>query len=583
MPNFSDEEKALLAPYVTNVDGTIYAVKGPVGMIGAIMARYSRAPGGFRQTLLKEFVKEGVLDPAKADAIIQRVLIQYGDDSVGALEGAHMAFEDISILSTKELEDRRIGGAPIEQSTRYSFYDMPGDDGLPRYFRPIDVMASPHASAYVETMEFVFTTYRSLIEPMKAYYSGLKPIQTAEYDIDGDGRKEKWDTLTGEAERKAFRTTWNADIRTKSCDTLRALLPIATKTNVGIYGNGQFFQHVLTHCYTHPLPEVQDIARRGHAELDKVIPNYVKRAKVNDYVADNRERMRRLAPKIFAAASERMELMARMDHYEMEARHRQGAGLDVRLLDHGEEFIMRVVGRPGFQLHHLSQLLQDEADHLTIALMLYPWLTRSLEDIRTMVRFLPTETKHEIIMAYLGDRGTRRDRPGRALEGGYPYTFDLCTDFGTYKDLERHRMMTQDRQAFTPMLGFQMPDDLKQLPPECLALSEECVRRAQALYTRLAPDFPDAASYATLHGSLVRWTMGINDRALMHMLELRTQPAGHPSYRKVCKLMHEWVSSRCPWRGEAMKFVDHGDYFWARGDSEARQRAKEAELEKKAP
>jgi hypothetical protein len=181
-----------------------------------------------------------------------------------------------------------------------------------------------------------------------------------------------------------------------------------------------------------------------------------------------------------------------------------------------------------------------------------------------------------VFATYVGERQTRRDRPGRAFESGYPYTFDLCTDFGTYKDLERHRMCTQLRQRFTPTVGFAMPADLVEAGFE--GRVQAAVDRAALLYQRLAPELRDAASYATLHGSKVRWVLGINDRALMHMIELRTQPAGHPSYRKVCQEMHKLVGARSPWRAAAMKFADHGSYESARGDSEAKQRVKEAAL-----
>ena len=139
-------------------------------------------------------------------------------------------------------------------------------------------------------------------------------------------------------------------------------------------------------------------------------------------------------------------------------------------------------------------------------------------------------------------------------------------------------MMTQSRQAFTPALGFNMPPDLVAAGHD--ARARECVERANALYELIKADFPEQAAYATLHGSLVRWSCGINDRALMHMIELRTQPAGHPTYRKVCQEMHRKVSERSVWRGEAIAFADHNDYFWSRADSEARQRVKEAALEK---
>ncbi len=536
MTPFTDEEKALLAPYVTTTDGDIFAVKNLPGITGAVYARYSRAHGGFREVLLKEFIKEGAVDAEKAGDLIERVLIAYGDDSVGELEGAHVSFENISILATKEIEDRRIGGSPIEQSTRYVFYDQRTPEGHYRYHRDAQIMASAHAAAYVEAMDAIFATYCELVEPMKAYYTGLKPIEAAEYDVNGDGVKEKYADLADEKLQKSFRITYNSDIRTKACDTLRALLPIATQTNVGIFGNGRFFQNVLSHCYTTDIPEVRDIAARAHAELSKVIPRFVKRAKRNAYVSSTHDKMRELAAELFAGVAP-----ARVS--------------DVDLLEEGD------------------------FDHLTLAHMLFPYLAHPMRQIRDAVRLMTETAKRKIIETYVGKRETRRDRPGRALEAGYPYTFDLVTDFGTYKDLERHRMCTQLRQKFTPTLGFNMPEDLVRAGFENKALA--CVEKAHSLYARLLPDFPEQASYATLHGSQVRWALGINDRALMHLIELRTTPQGHPSYRKVCQELHKAVAKRHPWRAEAMKFADHGDYFWSRADSEARQRVKEAALDQK--
>lgn len=560
MPKFSPADQALLEPFVTDTEADVYAVKGPTGLVGAVYARYSRAPGGFRETLLKEFLKNGQVDATHAQDLIERVLVAYGDDSVGELEGTHVSFENISILATKEIEDRRIGGSPIEQSTRYVFFDQRDEAGRFRYYRDPQVMASSHAEAYVETMDFIFQTYCDLIEPMKAYYGGLKPMDAAEYDINGDGVKERLADLTDEKELKAFRITYNNDLRSKACDTLRYLLPIATKTNVGVFGNGRFFQNVISHCLSHDLPEVQEIADRAKRALDSIMPSYVKRAKANGYLRDSGWKLRVLATDLLRQAKD--------DGIE-----------DVRLLDRGEAAIAAACAAKPGDAETVRVALQEEADDLAIACMLYPAAHVSLDAIRAVVRRMPARDKKAVIDDYIGDRKTRRDRPGRALESGYPYTFDMCTDFGTYKDLMRHRMSTQLRQRFTPMLGFAMPPDL--VAAGHAAKAEECVRRAQELYARLAPDFPAAAAYATLHGSLVRWVIGMNDRPLMHLIELRTQPAGHPSYRKVAQKMQRLVAARSKWRGDAISFVNHEDVFWSRADSEAKQRVKEKALDEK--
>jgi thymidylate synthase ThyX len=407
-------------------------------------------------------------------------------------------------------------------------------------------------------MDFIFQTYADLVEPMKAYYSGLKPLEEAEYDMEGKGVKIRY-AACPEEKQKQFRITYNADMRTKACDTLRALLPIATKTNVGIFGNGRFFQNVITTCYTSDIPEVQDIGKRTHTALDHIIPRYVKRAHRNAYLVQVDGAMRKLTAELLGGTA-----AAPQD--------------DVTLLGRSVCTIEEAYKKHGATSGALHAAMMEEEDNLVIAMMLYPYASHPLEQVRNFVRGWDAATKDRIIATYIGDRKTRRDRPGRALEAGYPYTFDLCTDFGTYKDLERHRMATQSRQKYTPMLGFVMPEDLVITGHEDKVRA--CVAKAQELYELLKADFPHQASYATLHGSQVRWTFACNDREAMHLTELRSAPQGHPLYRKVAQQMHAAIAQRHPWRGAAMKFVDYNDYFWARGDAEARQRVKEAALEK---
>lgn len=137
------------------------------------------------------------------------------------------------------------------------------------------------------------------------------------------------------------------------------------------------------------------------------------------------------------------------------------------------------------------------------------------------------------------------------------------------------------RQTFSPLHGFIVPDDIRDagLEREALAAHE----KVETFYKKLLPVVGPAASYVTLHGHRVRWLMGMNDRALMHMLELRTTKQGHPQYRKLCQEIHRAVTAVDPWRAKIMQFVDHNDYTSARGDSEANQRVKERKLEEQQP
>ncbi len=558
MPQFTEEELETLKQYVTNPEGTIFAVHGLSGIIGPAYARYSRAKGSFLETFLKEFLKEGKLDGVKAREVIERILVAYGDDSVGELEGGHVSFEEISVLATKEIQDRRIGGSPIEQSTRYVVYDQTDSEGRFRYLRPAEIMRSRHAKAYEQLMDDLFSAYTDLVEPMQEFYRTRKPLESAEYDIRGNGETQRLSDLADEKEIKAFKLTHKFDLRTKTCDTIRVLLPASVRTNVGMFGNGRFYQNVLTHLYSHELEEMRDIAQRAHAELNKIMPVFVKRAKANAYVLETRGSMKRVAEKLFAGIAPQSNAQSvLLLPREIE---------DAAKLSSSENIVSRY--EEIFAVNMIAQ-------------MLFSYLSHPISQIRGVVCGLSRSQREEIVHAYYGNRTTRRDRPGRALEYGYDLTFELEADFGSYRDLERHRMLTQERQLLSPHIAFVMPEELKEAGFEesvCVLKERSC-----ALYEEIAADLGrEVAQYAVLFGFHIRWIMGMNDREAMHLLELRTVPQGHPSYRDVCQKMHaEILKKRAAWRGKAMKFVDYDHYYFARADSEARQRAKERDLEEK--
>lgn len=563
MSKFTDEEKEILNKYVTSTEANVFALKNLTGMAGAAYARYSRAKGGFREVLLKEFIQEGNIDPKHADELIARVLVAYGDDSVGELEGAHVSFEKISMLATKEIEDHRIGGSPIEQSTRYVLYDQKDDNGW-LYYKGDELVNNPDfGKQYTETMDFIFETYSSMVEPLKEYFVNLKKIEEAEYDINGDGVKEKLADLTDEADQKAFKQTYNFDLRAKACDTLRALLPLSTLTNVGMFGNGRFYQTVISHLYSQDLPEFRKIGEMSYKALSEVIPQYVRRAKRNEYAASNTKVMYALAEKIFG--NNDPEPSQVLPNY--------------MLMDQGERYIARHLNAQKITVEEIGRLIQEAADIDEISQMLYPFTNVSMRTVRAKVGAMSQEQRKEVIKTYVYDRETRRDRPGRGIETGYPYTFDLVTNWGVYKDLMRHRINTQQRQLFTTKLGFYMPEEL--VAAGFKEQAQACIDKANALYDVLVKVDKVLAQYAVLHGHYVRWEISLNDRAAMHMLELRSTPQGHPNYRIAAQAMHKLIEDRSPWRAEMMKFVDHNDYYWSRADSEAKQRVKERELDKK--
>ena len=537
---FTPEEIEILSRYVTNPTGDTFCVNIP-GLAGPIYARYSRALTGLRRTLLKEFLKDGELNVSRTQELIERILNEYGDDSVGELEGAHLALEQISNLVTKVVQDCRIGGSPIEQSTRYVFYYQKDAQGRYKYYRGEEILKSSIGEEYLKTMDFIFDTYSAAVDPLTEYFRKLKPLDEAEYDLRGKGTPEKYAQMDSEVLQKQFRMTYNADLKTKACDVLRGLLPASTLTNVGLFGNGRFYQNLLTRLYSHELPECNRRAMESHNELNKIIPKFVKRAKRDEYNLAREQQMRRLA----------------------------------------SEWLQGVNPEPEKNCILFPPIGDPETLYVyTLALCLYPYTHHPLQQLLSIVRQLSYDNQQLLLQTYAGSRSNRRNRPGRAFEAGYPLTFDIQADFGAYRDLQRHRMLSQERQLLHCGLGYDLEEELKTIGMQDKAV--ECFQRSADLYVRMHSELgPMLAQYAVLFGYKIRWMMGMNFREAMHMIELRTTPQGHPSYRHVCQNMMKEIQSVHPQLAETIRFADFNEYYWARGESEAKQRRKEREIDER--
>ncbi|MBP7057778.1 FAD-dependent thymidylate synthase [Candidatus Gracilibacteria bacterium] len=539
---YTEEQKTFLAPYLSDSDSDIFVLKNLDGIVGAAFARYSRQKGGVKDTLLELVVNEK-LDPVKSTELMERILIQYGDDSVGELEGAHLALENISNLATKEIEDRRIGGSPIEQSTRYVVYDQRDINGNYPYYRDDTIINSEVGELYIKNLDRIFDIYCELQEPVKNFLSTKKPLEEAEYDIMGKGTKQKYSEMSDEKLQKDFKRTYNIDLKTKTCDILRVLLPAATLSNVGLFGNGRFYQYLLSHLYTNEIPEMKAIAQKAHTALNQRIPVYVKRAKKNDYVVRRNDQIKQLVAELFA-------------------------GIKPKKVKEAKVILLK---RPKNDAEFIINVCADA---------LFPFTGFSQEELRKHLKNLEKKnpgTLQKVIDITIGDRQTRRDRAPRGYEYGYPFTFELTNDYGIYRDLERHRMLTQQRQLLNPYLGYNLPQEIID------AGLEDQVKKAFKLSARLYEAMKEAlgpaiAQYAVCFGYNVRYTMGMNLREVQHFTELRSAPQGHINYRRVAQQMAKMMP---PEFQKMLQFVDYGDHYWARGDSEARQRQKERLLDEK--
>jgi thymidylate synthase ThyX len=533
--DLTEQEKENLSSYVSDVDADVFVISNlNPEVVGAALARYSRAPTGIKETVVREFLNpDGTPNEVKGTELIDRVVNKFGDDSVAELAVAPLCIENISNLMTKIIEDCRIGGSPIEESTRYVLYDVQRN-GQWRYVRPESIMKSGLAERYVQTTDFLFETYAGLVEPMQEFFRKKLPAEKFQIEVERDGQviKAGADELVNDSEQRAHRLAYSFTMRSAACDVIRCILPASTKANMGLVGNGRFYSSLITKLLSQELDEGWLLAENIRKALETQIPTFIKRAGKNDYLAGNQEKLRELSTALFK---------------------------DVAI-----ETVPEVA------------LIEDRVEDYAINLLaniIFPHVQHSTTQIRKIVSALSEEKRSEILSTAMGERESKRDRPPRALEYGYPINFDVITGFAEYRDLQRHRMLTQQRQDMNVSLGYSVPEEIGEIGKG--EVVQECFERAESLHGELIQaGFIREAQYATLFNHFIRWNMGMNARELGHLVELRSQKAGHPKYRRTAQMMTKLYLQRHPEMEALVKFVDYNDYD--EGISRAEQEARTA-------
>ncbi len=549
---FTTEEKSVLARYFTNLDGPVFAlVNLPEVVKGALFARYSRSEKSLRRLFLDEFWRSpdpgssphvllaGVgreegrefdeVGAARAQALYDRIFTDYGDDSVAQLGGAHVACEGVSNIVTKVLERGRLM-AYLEQSTRYLRYDKKVG-GRYRYRVPPEFEADPEAS----------DTFRRVCDDLFQHYSALFPEVWSHFEA-------RFPQTAGEPDG-----VYRAALRAKVCDVLRGLLPAASCSNVGIFGSGQAYERLLLRLFSSPFAEARQLGEAILQELKKVIPSFVRRVEIEDrgvawieYFRQTRESSMRAA-----GALVREDQQGALDGLSEPF---PAAGPEVDLVDFDPEGERKIAAAVLFEHAGVS--------------------TRTAEEI---VRKLDETALAEIIRTYVGQRRNRRHLPGRAFEST-TYTFDVVSDYGSFRDLQRHRMLTIEWQRLHPHLGYVVPEAIRELGhgESWTAAMEE----ASEAFEVLSSVSEHAASYVLPMAFRLRYRMQLNAREAVYMIELRTSPQAHPEYRAVCERMAEAIRDVAGHRSvyEAMQFKGSAAETLERREAELRAHAKRRSL-----
>lgn len=531
---FTESQIKILERYVTNTSSNVFVLRNlPEVIKGALFSRYSRSSLGLRSLLLKDFIlneetafsaiagpthqtgreeqdlEDQIMAIKKAQNFYDRILDGYGDDSIGELGGAHLAIENISMLAAKIVEDCRIGGSPLEKSTRYIYFDQKVDGEYLYYREPI-LMTSAFRETYIQTCNRLFETYSALIPPLTELMEKKFP---KEHDVS--------------------KVAYTAALRAKVLDCLRGLLPSSALTNMGMYGNGRFFENLIQKLNSHNLAEMQDVGRKSYQELSKVIPSFIRRG-------DPSHKYQRS----FSQYNEQMKNDLKMlaDRHASSLPKMSSAG--VRLISYDLDSPYKVA-----------------------ASLLFEYADAGLHELEEYCRHLPEEELYRILDAGCNYRENRRHKSPRALENAF-FTFEIVADFGIFRDLHRHRMLTQDRQMLTCNFGYFIPHEI--LDTEMEKQYRDAMDEAKKVYEQIAEELPEEAQYVVPMAYNVHWYYNVNLRSLQWLCELRSSPAGHPNYRFVAQELAKQVIKVFPAFERFFKFVDFEGYELGRLGQEIR-------------
>jgi thymidylate synthase ThyX len=515
--HFSEKEKLLLNSHFSNTDKSVFAIITPKQVDrGALMSRYSRTDKTMRRIFIDEFVN----NPNRGGEFYNKILLEYGDDSVSELGDAQIAVEWISNIAAKKIEDHRIGLSYLEKSSRYVAFDQK-INGRYKYHLEKDIMSSSYADLYKEVCDYSFDTYSKNILQMQKFISESEPIDQFLF-FDTESRRELYySSLKSDTSIESAKRIYHATIKAKTLDVLRGLLPASTLTNLGIAGNGRAYEYLLSTMFVSDLNEIRSIADLLYAEISTVIPSFIKRS--ND----------RYGKSLQLYVTDTKKAILELSHHHLK---------NIKL-EENPEFV---------KLLNFDDNLDAEVKVSSAILYEYA-VGQSLEDIMTYVRSLEPKERHKIICEYTKFRTNRRHRPGRAFEM-VEYTFELFTNFGMFRDLHRHRLLTLERQLLSTKHGYDVPKEIFDLG--MVRDFKDCMYKSNEAYTLISNRLPEQAQYVVNLAYRYPYFMKINLREATHMIELRTVPQGHSDYRSVCQKIYRQIRNIHPILAKGMHFVN---------------------------
>ncbi|MBA3977040.1 MAG: FAD-dependent thymidylate synthase [Nitrosopumilus sp.] len=545
--NFTLDEKQKLESHFSNSDKAVFVIitSNQVDR-GALMSRYSRTDKTMRRVFIDEFLS----NPNRGTEFYSKVLLEYGDDSVAELGTAQCAIEWISNISAQKIEDHRIGLSFLEKSSRYVAFDKKVN-GVYKYYRDKKILSSSYADNFIRSCDLSFETYSKNNIPMQSYLKEKIPIDDLYFYNSTDKNESPFSHLNNSDDIENAKKIYNSTIKSKALDILRNLLPSSTLTNLAITGNGRAFEYLLFNALYSDLGEIQEIGNQLYGELGKYIEPFIKRSKdkysilYNDYLTKTRDSIHQILESDLQAYGEN----------NPNPNSNSNNSANVKLL---------------------SYTPNREAEIKLVSSILFEYgKDQSQDNLLNYSHSLTDDKRREIIRLYTHFRQNRRHRPGRAFEV-IDYSFELVTNYGMFRDLHRHRLLTMNRQLLSTKYGYDTPREITELGIE--KDYNDCMYLCNESYNLISPSMPSEAQYVVNFAYRYPYFIKMNLREACHMIELRTTPQGHIDYRNICQQMYSLIKQVNPVIAEGIKFVDMNSYDLERFKSEKNTAMKKSRL-----
>jgi len=488
------------------------------------MAKYSRSALSMRESLAE-------ISSQKAQQFLNTFYFQYGHRSIADL--AHIAFavERLSLLAAIVLVDEQRWDGQ-ERSTRYQNFLKSG------WYFPEFGVHREEADLYARTVTHLFDTYERTTAAVRELLVQRIPRPEA-------------------LKPEAFERT----LKARAFDVARYLLPLATNTSLGQIVNARTLETQVSRLLSHPAAEIRDLGAKlrdaatgpawnvesgaGAALVEKLAavdtelaaeakallsreirsaPTLVKYAQPNEYLIKTRTEVEQAANEVLA-----------------------GVAIDpapvVDLVERTETLEVELA----------STLIYWGSDH-------------SYRQVRDIVAGLPEARINEIIELGLRHRD-RHDEALRAFHAGAALRFDIHMDIGGFRDMHRHRRVTQIKQGFTARHGYETPgpgdlggdvDILAEsgVLDEYKAAIESAYDAGRRIAASTAPEAPMSALYLLPLATRVRCLFKMDFAEAQYISELRSAPAGHFSYRRVAWEMYRALERQHPALAKHIRVTD---------------------------